>query len=144
MIRVLMVEDDPVQVELVRAQSAQQKILFDLDFVTSAEAALAFLRAEGAYSERSRPDLLLLDLHLPGMSGGELLTLLREDPALCQIPVVVLSAVEPSRAQQKELAQHACIWVEKPLGLEAWAKIVKAVPSLGIVLVKLPRTLTAS
>lgn len=133
-----MVEDDPVQVELTRAQSAQQKLLFELDFVTSGEAALSFLRAEGAYRERSRPDLVLLDLNLPGMSGSELLTLLREDPVLAAIPVVVLSAVEPPRNVQTELRTHARAWVEKPLGLDAWAKIVKAVPGLGLALIKLP------
>jgi CheY-like chemotaxis protein len=138
MIRVLMVEDDAVQVELVRAQSAQQKLLFEIDHVASGEAALAFLRGEAAYQGRPRPDLLLLDLNLPGMSGTELLSLLSEDSALKSIPVVALSAAEPSRAVLLELKKHARVWVEKPLGLQAWGKIVKAVPGLGLALVKLP------
>lgn len=138
MIRVLMVEDDSVQVELTRAQSRQLKLLFELDHVTSAEAALAFLRGEGAYCERTRPDLILLDLNLPGMSGSELMLLLAQDGTLSTLPVVALSAVEPSRSVQLELKKHARTWVEKPLGLEAWVKIVKAVPRLGLALIKLP------
>jgi CheY-like chemotaxis protein len=138
MIRVLMVEDDAIQVKLMRAQSAQLKLLYELDSVTNGEAALSFLRAEGGYRERTLPDLILLDLNLPGMSGSELLLELKQDEALATIPVVVLSAVEPTRAMQVELRKHARAWVEKPVGLEAWAKIVKAVPQLGLALVKLP------
>jgi two-component system response regulator len=144
MIRVLMVEDDSVQVELTRAQCARQKLLFELDSVTSAEAALAFLRAEGAYRKRACPDLLLVDLNLPGMSGSELLLLLMQDPVLSAIPVVVLTAIEPPRSVQAELQKHACAWVEKPLDLSAWGKIVKAVPGLGLSLIKLPVTPSAS
>lgn len=143
MIRVLMVEDDAMQVELTRAQSAQLKLLYELDHVSSGEAALAFLRAEGSYRERVCPDLLLLDLNLPGMSGSELLTELKQDPALATIPVVVLSSVEPPRAVQTELKKHARAWVEKPLDLAAWAKIVKSVPQLGLALVKQPSARSA-
>lgn len=137
MIRILMVEDDTIQVELTRAQSAQLKLLYELDTVTSAEAALELLRGHGELS-RSRPDLLLIDLNLPGMSGAELVDELKEDPALASIPVVVLSAVEPSRAVLIELKKHARAWVEKPLGIDSWLKIVKAVPGVGLSLVKLP------
>lgn len=139
MIRVLIVEDDAAQVELTRATCAQQKLMFELDAVTTGEAALAFLRAEGNYRERERPDLLLIDLNLPGMSGIELLHALREDDALKSIPAVALSAVEPSRTVLTELKKHARIWVEKPIEIEGWARIVKAVPGLGLCLIKLPQ-----
>jgi two-component system, chemotaxis family, response regulator Rcp1 len=134
-IRILMVEDDTAQIELTRAQSAQLKLLYELDAVTSAEAALELLRGHG---ERSRPDLLLIDLNLPGMSGAELVDELKVDPVLSSIPVVVLSAVEPSRTVLLELKKHARACVEKPLGIESWLKIVKAVPGLGFSLIKLP------
>jgi two-component system response regulator len=80
----------------------------------------------------------LIDLNLPGMSGAELVEELKADPALASIPLVVLSAAEPSRAVLIELKKHARAWVEKPLGMESWLKIVKAVPGLGLSLIKLP------
>jgi CheY-like chemotaxis protein len=137
MIRILMVEDDAVQIELTRAQSAQLKLRYELDTANSGEAALQFLRGP-AEAVQLRPDLILVDLNLPGMSGAELVDALRADPALAGIPVVVMSAVEPSRAPLIELKKHARAWVEKPLSIESWLKIVKAVPSLALELVKLP------
>lgn len=136
MIRILMVEDDGVQVELTRAQSAQLKLRYELDTAPTAEAALELLRREA--DAALRPDLILVDLNLPGMSGAELLDALKADPALASIPVVVVSAVEPSRTTLLELKKHARAWVEKPLSVEGWLKIVKAVPSLGLALIKLP------
>jgi len=136
-IRILMVEDDAVQVELTRAQSAQLKLHYELDTASSGEAALKFLRGPGGAAQL-RPDLMLVDLNLPGMTGAELIDELKLDPALATIPVVALSAVEPSRAALIELKKHARAWVEKPLGVDGWLKIVKAVPGLGLALIKLP------
>jgi chemotaxis family two-component system response regulator Rcp1 len=136
-IRILMVEDDTVQVELTRAQSAQFKLLYEFEAVTSAEAALELLRGQGEVT-RPTPDLILIDLNLPGMSGAELVDELKADAVLASVPVVVLSAAEPSRAVLIELKKHARAWVEKPLGIEGWVKIVKAVPGFGLALIKLP------
>lgn len=141
MIRILMVEDDLVQIELTRAQSAQLKLRYELDTATSGEAALERLR--GQQTAQLRPDLILVDLNLPGMSGPELIGELKADPVLSAIPVVALSAVEPSRAALLELKKHARGWVEKPLSIEGWLKIVKVVPGLGLSLVKLPAEPTA-
>ena len=142
MIRILMVEDDAVQVELTRAQSAQLKLRYELDTAPTAEAALKLLR--GQAEAAPRPDLILVDLNLPGMTGSELVDALAADPALATIPVVVVSAVEPSRAALIELKKHARAWVEKPLSVEGWLKIVKAVPGLGLALVKLPAAPSAT
>lgn len=137
-----MVEDDAAQIALTHAQHEQLRLLMSLHTVESGEAALSYLRE--ARTEETRPDLILVDLNLPGMSGLELLEALTQDDDFRAIPAVALSAVEPSRQTETALRKHARTWVEKPLSLAAWGKIVKAVPGIGLALVKLPGARPAS
>lgn len=91
-IRILLVEDNPADVRLTRE-------LFDRGFAPSVievaedgECALAYLQHKPPYSGVSTPDLILLDLNLPRLSGRELLAEIKRDPALAAIPVMVLSS----------------------------------------------------
>jgi CheY-like chemotaxis protein len=86
---VLHVEDNPVNVKLIERALARRPAVRLLT-ATRAETGFRLARAE-------RPDLILLDLHLPDGSGGELLTRLRADPATRDVPVVVVSGDAPSR-----------------------------------------------
>ncbi len=85
---VLLVEDDPADVLAIQRALHESRVVEVVHHVPCAEEALAYLRAPG----HDRPALILLDLHMPGTSGIELLEAIKVDPSLRGIPVVVLSA----------------------------------------------------
>src|SRR5512135_2313058 len=90
-VEILLVEDDPADVELTRETMADSKVVTRLHVVEDGIEAMAFLRREGKHAEAPRPDLVLLDLNLPRMDGRTLLAEIRADGNLKSIPVVVLT-----------------------------------------------------
>ena len=96
-IEILLVEDNPGDIVLTRLAFEKAKMVNRLHVVTDGESALRFLRAEGEFAGRRRPDLVLLDLNLPGLSGQDVLEELKADPALKTIPVVVLTSSSDER-----------------------------------------------
>jgi two-component system, chemotaxis family, response regulator Rcp1 len=89
---VLLIEDDLGDVELTEAALAKSKLKINLNVVNDGEEALAYLCQEGQYTEAIRPNLILLDLNLPGFSGLEILSAIRNDNRLKPIPVVILTS----------------------------------------------------
>src|SRR5262245_31987331 len=87
--QILLVEDSPADARYVREVFKDAKLRNPLHHVTDAEAALEYLR-----SRTELPHLMLLDIHLPGMQGGELVAALRADARTASLPVVILAASE--------------------------------------------------
>lgn len=103
---VLLVEDDPDHAELVSRALAEDGDRVRLVHLANGDSALQYLERVGAWADPDlspRPDLILLDLRLPGLGGGEVLGRIRAVPSLCEIPVVILST---SRSRE-ELAVAA-------------------------------------
>jgi CheY-like chemotaxis protein len=135
-VRILMVEDDVAQAELSCEMMRRSRLLNEVDVVESAAQAQAFLAREPPFEAAQRPDLILLDLNLPGLSGIELIERLQADPRYADIPLVVLSAAEPRRDDAEALARLGKTWVLKPLGASEYFRIVRAVAGLGLAIVK--------
>lgn len=135
---ILLVEDDAAQAELSLLVLEQLKIANPLEVAESGAAALARVRGEPPFQGAPRPDLILLDLNLPGLSGIEVLEQLAADPRAADIPVVALSASEPRRSEAEALRRLGKTWVKKPLGMPELLQIVGSVDSLGLAVVKLP------
>src|SRR5512135_2208673 len=93
-VQILLVEDDPADVELTQWSMKESKVATSLHVVEDGLEALAFLRREGKYADAPRPDLILLDLNLPRMDGRTFLAEMRADDDLKPIPVVVLTTSE--------------------------------------------------
>jgi len=93
-IDVLIVEDDPGDVRLALEVLAELQMRERCIVLRSGDEALDFLRCEGAYSERAKglPRVILADLKMPRLDGFDLLRILKRDPELQAIPVVVLSS----------------------------------------------------
>src|SRR5580700_9598822 len=90
-IEVLLVEDSPGDVRLTREAFKDAKVHINMHVASDGVEAMAFLRREGGYANAPRPDLILLDLNLPKKDGREVLSEIKENPALKSIPVVVLT-----------------------------------------------------
>jgi two-component system response regulator len=135
---VLLIEDDPGDVELTQAALAKSKLKINLNVVNDGEEALAYLRREGQYTDAVRPNLILLDLNLPGLSGLEVLSSIKRDQRLKLIPVVVLTTSDAETDIVESYQLGANCYVTKPLGLKDFAKIVNSIEDFWFTVVQLP------
>jgi len=137
-VQMLLVEDNPGDVRLTKETLKNAKLMVDLHVVGDGVEAMAFLRQEGKYASAPRPDLVLLDLNLPKKDGREVLSEIKQDPNLRRIPVVVLTISNGEEDVLKSYNLHANAYVNKPLNLEQFAKITKAIEDFWFTVVKLP------
>lgn len=137
--RILMVEDDPADVRLTRASLEQSKVRNDVTVVGTGEAALAYLRGEGEHEGRPQPDLILLDINLPGLDGIEVLEQIKDEPgSVATIPVVMLTTSGEDADILSSYEHHAAAYVQKPLGIKGFAQVVKAIEQFWFEVVLLP------
>ncbi len=99
---------------------------------------MEYVRGEGDYAGRERPDLILLDLNLPRKSGVEVLAELKGDSALATIPVVVLTTSEAAEDVLGAYRQHANAYVTKPADFSQFRAIVQRIDEFFAGIVRLP------
>ncbi|MEU6728752.1 response regulator [Nonomuraea wenchangensis] len=137
-IEVLLVEDDQGDILLTREAFDLNKVRNRLHVVNDGEQAVAFLRREGIYADVPCPDLILLDLNLPRMSGLEVLSEIKADPVLATIPVVILTTSEAEEDILLSYRLHANAYVTKPVDFEQFIRVVRQIDSFFVTVVKLP------
>ena len=138
LVEILLVEDNPGDIRLTQEAIKETKILNNLSVVMDGVEAMAYLRREGEYSEAARPDLVLLDLNLPKKDGREVLEEIKQDPSLRQIPVVVLTVSQAEQDILKSYDLHANCFISKPINLDQFVEVVKAIEDFWLTIVKLP------
>lgn len=124
---VLLVEDDPGDVLIAQEALRAGKLSTRLGVVSDGIEAIAYLRREGEYADAERPDLILLDLNLPRMSGHEVLAQVKADASLRRIPVVVLSTSVAAEDIAISYDLHANAYVAKPVDFDKFADVVKQI-----------------
>ena len=100
---------------------------------------MAFLRQEGEYAGRPRPDLVLLDLNLPRMDGRQVLEAIKSDPELASIPVVVLTTSENEDDVLRSYSLHANAYVTKPVDFARFIEVIRQIDDFFVTVVRLPR-----
>jgi two-component system response regulator len=138
LISVLLVEDDPGDVLLIREAFADYKVGNVLSTVSDGVEAMRFVRGEGDYAGHERPDLVLLDLNLPRKSGAEVLAEIKGDPELSTIPVIVLTTSEAEEDVLRSYKMHANAYITKPVDFDRFKEIVHQIDDFFIGIVKLP------
>ncbi len=138
-IEILLVEDDPGDVVMTREAFQDYKIRNQLHVVNDGSEAMAFLRQQGEFAGRPRPDLVLLDLNLPRMDGREVLQAIKSDPDLASIPVVVLTTSENEDDVLRSYSLHANAYVTKPVDFESFIQVVRQIDEFFVSVVRLPR-----
>ncbi len=123
-VEILLVEDNPGDIELTRQGLTDGKILNNLAVATDGNDAMAYLKREGEHADATRPDLILLDLNLPGKDGREVLEEIRADAKLADIPVAVLTASDMDADILKAYKLKANCYVTKPVDFDKFAEIV--------------------
>ena len=138
-IEVLLVEDNPGDVELTLEAFNDAKIINHLRVVEDGEEAMAYLRREGRYTDASAPDLVLLDLNLPKKDGREVLQEIKNDENLKRIPVVVLTTSTAEQDILRTYNLHANCYINKPVNFDEFLTIVRAIENFWLTIVKLPQ-----
>lgn len=138
LIEVLLVEDDPQDVEITKEVMEMSKVKLNVNVVGNGAEALAYLKREGKYEKSSKPDLILLDLNMPKMNGREFLAEMKKDDKINMIPVVVLTTSKAEEDIVKSYKLGASCYVTKPVGLDQFQKVVQAVDSFWFTVVKYP------
>jgi chemotaxis family two-component system response regulator Rcp1 len=137
-VEVLLVEDNPGDVLLTREALREGKVRNNLSVVDDGVKALAYLRREGEYANATRPDLVLLDLNLPRMSGREVLEQIKADPQLRNIPVVILTSSQAEQDILRAYDLHANCYVTKPVDLDQFISVVRSIEDFWLTIVRLP------
>lgn len=137
-IDILLVEDNPGDVRLTQEALRNGKVLNRLFVVSDGVEALAFLRREGKYADAPRPDLILLDLNMPRMDGRECLAILKADPDLRRIPVVILTTSDAEQDILRSYDLQANCYIAKPVDLEQFIRVVKQIREFWVSIVHLP------
>ncbi len=137
-VEVLLVEDNPGDVRLATEGLREGEILSQLSVVPDGQEANVFLHRQGRYADARRPDVIILDLNLPRMSGREVLAAIKSDHDLRRIPVVVLSASGNDGDVASSYELGANCYVIKPSGFEAFVHAVKAIEEFRCGVARLP------
>jgi chemotaxis family two-component system response regulator Rcp1 len=135
---ILLVEDNPGDVRLTEEALQEGKVRINMVSVVDGVEAMDFLRKKGRYPDAFRPDLILLDLNLPKKSGFEVLDEIKVDEDLKRIPVVVLTTSQAEQDIIKSYNLHANAFISKPVGLDQFLSVVKAIEDFWIEIVRLP------
>jgi CheY-like chemotaxis protein len=137
-VEILLVEDSRDDAELMVEALTDSDLAVRVTVVEDGEDAVRYLRREGGYQDAPRPDLVLLDLHLPRKSGHEVLEDIKQDESLRLIPVVLLTAFASDEAIEKAHDRHVNCCVRKPSDLDELAQAVCKIKNFWLRMVRRP------
>jgi DNA-binding response OmpR family regulator len=135
---ILLIEDNPGDVELVREALQSGKMLNRISVATDGEAAMAFLNRARGFEDAPRPDLILLDLNLPKKDGFEVLREVKAHPAVSRVPVVILTSSQAERDILKSYDLRANCFISKPVEVDEFLAVVRSTGEFWLTLVRLP------
>lgn len=138
-IEILLVEDSPGDVRLTLEALKEGRVRNNVHVARDGVEAMAFLRREGEFSGKPRPDLILLDLNMPKKDGREVLTELKVDEALKTIPVVVLTTSSSEEDVLRAYGLHANCYITKPVDMDQFIAVIRSLEEFWLAVVKLPQ-----
>lgn len=133
-------DDNEGDIFLTREALEDARIINKISVANDGVEALAFLRASLASGIRHMPDLILLDINLPKMDGTELLSIVKNDPDLRRIPVIMLTTSSAEKDILSSYDNYANCYITKPVDLDRFMDVVRTIEDFWISIVKLPKT----
>jgi CheY-like chemotaxis protein len=137
-IRVLLVEDNPGDADLIRDTLEDGAHKLEMAAVCDGAAASDYLLRRGTYADAERPDLVVLDLNLPGVDGRKVLAEMRLHHQLRAIPVVILTSSDAASDIIGCYEAGASCYVTKPGELAAFQSAVRSIEAFWLKVAKLP------
>jgi len=137
-IEILLVEDTANEAELTMETLANGRVRNRVHWVENGEEAIAFLARQDKYASAPRPDLILLDLHMPRKDGFEVLAEIKQHPNWKRIPVVVMTASADEKHMLQAYNLHANCFVTKPIDIDQFIEAVRSIEEFWLTVVRLP------
>ncbi len=137
-IEILLVEDSPSDANLTIREFSKAKIANNLHWVENGEDAMDYLHRQGEFANACRPDLILLDLNLPGMDGREVLAEVKADMSLKRIPIVVLTTSTDEEDVLRSYNLNVNCYVTKPIDIHQFIHVIQLINEFWLAAVKLP------
>ena len=138
-INLLLVEDDPADQKLIKLSLKNQKIANDVYCVSNGEDGLDYLFHKNGYNGNApKPDLILLDLNMPGMGGKEFLKRIKTIDDLKTIPVIILTTSDSERDIIESYQLQASGYVHKPVTLDEFKGVMEKIEDYWFVMCRLP------
>jgi two-component system, chemotaxis family, response regulator Rcp1 len=136
---VLLVDDNPADVDLTSDVLARSQRHFHVNAVNDGAEAISFLRQQGKYVEAPLPDLVVLDLNLPRKDGREVLAEVKADPNLAKIPIVIFTTSQASSDISRSYELGANCYLRKPGNLPEFVAVVQSMADFWLGFASLPR-----
>ena len=138
--RVLLVEDNPADVRLLREAFNESTAEHELHTAMDGDEALDFVYRRAVHADKPRPDLILLDINLPKLDGYGVLDALKQEPDLRRIPVIMLTSSHSRADVLKAYDHRANAYLQKPTDLGDYFHVVSEVTRFWLGVVQLPAT----
>jgi len=138
--KILLVEDNPADADLTQLAFEIVGSPAEFDVLPNGEEAISYLSRQGAYSDAKSPQLVLLDLNLPGVGGLEVLATIKSLEATRHVPVVVLSSSESADDIAKSYQLGANCYLTMPFSVGAYNDMARHVHEFWLKLAKLPKS----
>jgi CheY-like chemotaxis protein len=136
---ILMVDDNPADIDLTSEVLAQGKQRFHVNAVSDGTEAISFLRRQGKYAEAPSPDLVVLDLNLPCKDGRQVLSDIKADPVLAKIPVVIFTTSQANSDITRSYELGANCYLRKPDNLSDFVAVVQSMAQFWLGFASLPQ-----
>lgn len=135
---ILLVEDNEGDIELTREAFEEAKFRNNLHVAEDGDEALDFLFKRNGYEDALTPDIILLDLNLPSTDGREVLEIIKAEPSLKRIPVIVLTSSQADKDVIESYDLHANCYIVKPVNAIKFMDVVRKVENFWVDIVCLP------
>lgn len=137
-IEILLVEDNPADIMLTEEAFIEANFPHCLHVAKDGVEALAFLRREAPFDDRPTPDVILMDLNMPRLSGLETLDILKEDAELRHIPVIVLTTSRAESDIWRSYDLHANAYIPKPVTITEFINVIRSFEAFWFATAALP------
>lgn len=137
-IDILLVEPSPGDTRLFTESFRDGKLANCLHTVADGEAAIDFIHQRGEFADAPRPNLVLLEPNLPGTSGTDVLSELKNEPALSDIPVAVLTSSDVGEEIARSSGLDADHYIQKPIEPDEFIAFVQSVEEFWLAIIEQP------
>ncbi len=135
---ILLVEDNQADVDLIKYTFKKNQIINRVITLDDGKEAVDYVLRRGSYKDAEVPDLMILDINLPKMSGLEVLKIIKEDEHARLIPVVILTTSASDQDVMEAYQNYVNAYLVKPVEIEDFIKIITSLEQFMVKIVKKP------
>jgi len=143
-IQILLVEDNEGDVVLIKKAFSDARLANKINVCRDGQEGYDFLKKMGKYVDAPTPDLILLDINMPKVTGLELLEMIKQDDALKIIPVIMLTTSSSEEDILKSYQLHVSSFVQKPVEFVEFLDAIQQIQDYWFSIVKFPPKLAYS